>query len=157
MSGARKQIDWDAIEPHYRAGIRSLKDIGAEFEVSDAAIIKHAKRDGWVRQAKLERSSAPVLPDEFGRAGFVYVVFLVDSSGSRFCKIGMAAAFTPRFQAHQCASPFKIQVACAYYVGDMRMEERELHTRYASKRVRGEWFALNDHDIREIAARGCLV
>lgn len=49
---ARQRVDWDAIEPHYRAGIRSLKDIGAEFEVSDAAIIKHAKAKGWTRNLK---------------------------------------------------------------------------------------------------------
>lgn len=42
-------IEWDKVELHYRAGIRSLKDIGAEFGVSDAGIIKRAKRDGWTR------------------------------------------------------------------------------------------------------------
>ena len=47
-----KRIEWDLIEPHYRAGIRSLKDIGKEFEVSDAAIVKHAKKVGWVRDLK---------------------------------------------------------------------------------------------------------
>lgn len=43
------KVEWDLIEPHYRAGIRSLKDIGAEFRVSDAAIVKHAKKNGWTR------------------------------------------------------------------------------------------------------------
>lgn len=42
-------IEWDKVELHYRAGIRSLKDIGAEFGVSDAGIIKRAKRDKWTR------------------------------------------------------------------------------------------------------------
>jgi hypothetical protein len=42
-------INWEKVELHYRAGIRSLKDIGAEFGVSDAGIIKRAKRDGWTR------------------------------------------------------------------------------------------------------------
>jgi hypothetical protein len=49
---ARKLVDWDALAPHYRAGVRSLKDIGAQFEVSDAAIIKHAKKEGWTRDLK---------------------------------------------------------------------------------------------------------
>jgi len=49
---ARKVVDWDALAAHYRAGIRSLKDIGAQFEVSDAAIIKHAKKYGWARDLK---------------------------------------------------------------------------------------------------------
>jgi hypothetical protein len=44
-----KSIEWDKVELHYRAGIRSLKDIGAEFGVSDAGIIKRAKRDKWTR------------------------------------------------------------------------------------------------------------
>lgn len=48
----RKVIDWEAVEIQYRAGIRSLKDIGAEFGVSDAAIIKRAKRDSWVRDLR---------------------------------------------------------------------------------------------------------
>lgn len=45
----RKWIDWSAVELHYRAGVRSLKGIGAEFGVSDAGIIKRAKRGGWTR------------------------------------------------------------------------------------------------------------
>lgn len=48
----RKAIDWEAVEMQYRAGIRSLKEIGVEFGVSDAGIIKRAKRDGWVRDLK---------------------------------------------------------------------------------------------------------
>jgi len=60
-------VDWDAIEPHYRAGVRSLRDIGAEFEVSDAAIIKRAKKMGWTRnlgakiQAKADAKVAAAL------------------------------------------------------------------------------------------------
>ena len=46
---AKPVIDWTAVEMQYRAGIRSLKDMGAEYGVSDAGIIKRAKRDGWTR------------------------------------------------------------------------------------------------------------
>lgn len=52
MATKTARVDWDAIEPHYRAGIRALKDIGKQFEVSDAAIIKHAKKAGWTRNLK---------------------------------------------------------------------------------------------------------
>lgn len=48
----RKAIDWEAVEIQYRAGIRSLKDIGKEFDVSDAGILKRARRDGWERNLK---------------------------------------------------------------------------------------------------------
>jgi hypothetical protein len=45
----KRVIDWDALAIHYRAGVRSLKDMGEQFGVSDAAIIKKARRDGWTR------------------------------------------------------------------------------------------------------------
>jgi len=48
----RKVVDWDGVAVHFRAGVRSLKDIGGEFDVSDAAIIKHARRQGWTRDLK---------------------------------------------------------------------------------------------------------
>lgn len=48
----RTRVDWDALAVPYRAGIRALKDIGIEFGVSDAAIIKHARKEGWTRDLK---------------------------------------------------------------------------------------------------------
>lgn len=41
--------DWIKIEGVYRAGIRSVESIAREFEISGAAIHKHAKKHGWVR------------------------------------------------------------------------------------------------------------
>ena len=60
MSAPKREIDWDGVELHYRAGIRTLKDIGTEFGVSDAGILKRAKRDGWVKdlQAKIKAKAA---------------------------------------------------------------------------------------------------
>lgn len=48
----KRAIDWESVEIHYRAGARSLKDIGAEYGVSDAGIIKKARKEGWVRDLK---------------------------------------------------------------------------------------------------------
>lgn len=45
----RPAVDWEAVEREYRAGIRSLRDIGEQFGVSNPAIVKRAKRDGWER------------------------------------------------------------------------------------------------------------
>lgn len=66
----RKVIDWESVEVQYRAGARSLKDIGREFDVSDAAIVKRAKRDGWSRdlrakiQAKADAKVSEALVSE---------------------------------------------------------------------------------------------
>lgn len=52
MSAEKKKHqrpDWDAIYIHYRAGIKSLREIGAEFGVAAPSIHKHAKKNGWTQ------------------------------------------------------------------------------------------------------------
>ncbi len=49
MATERKVIDWESVELEYRAGVKSLKVIGSDHGVSDAGILKRAKRDGWER------------------------------------------------------------------------------------------------------------
>lgn len=155
---SKPAIDWEAVERDYRAGILSVREIGAKCGCTHTAINKRAKRDGWERE-RAARQQEPVrlVSDELDRAGFVYVIYLEDTASERFYKIGMAASFTARYDAHQCASPFPICVACAYFVGNMRAEERFLHAEFADKRVRGEWFRLTDVDIDQIAQRAKLV
>ncbi|MGA8120838.1 hypothetical protein [Rouxiella badensis] len=41
--------DWEAIESAYRAGLLSLREIASQNGISDTAIRKRAKKDGWVR------------------------------------------------------------------------------------------------------------
>lgn len=54
MAGTKQRtsIDWEAVEREYSLGIKSLKALGSEFGVSDAGIIKRARRDGWTRSLK---------------------------------------------------------------------------------------------------------
>lgn len=155
----RKQVDWERIELDFRAGVMSLREMANNNGITHGAINKRAKRDGWERDLK-ESIKAVVLKEEddpMEKQGFLYIVYLDDSAGERFYKIGMAWAFTPRFQAHQCASPFDVCVACAYYVGNMRAEERHLHSIFSEKRVRGEWFKLSKDDLSMIARRSLLI
>lgn len=47
-------VDWDALEPHFKAGLRSMQSISREFKVSRAGILKHAakQRPAWIRNLK---------------------------------------------------------------------------------------------------------
>ncbi len=45
----RNKTDWETISRHYRAGCRSLRDIGNEYGISEGAIRKRAKKEGWPR------------------------------------------------------------------------------------------------------------
>ena len=46
---AGRNIDWVKIEQDYRAGILSVREIAREVGLSDAAIRKRAKANGWER------------------------------------------------------------------------------------------------------------
>lgn len=156
----KRVIDWEAIEKDWRAGIKSVLQIAKEHEISHTAINKRFKKFGVIRDIDLKGRKVVLGGtdvDVLNVPGFVYVIYLDDSAYERFYKIGMAFAFTPRFQSHQCSSPFDICVAAAYYVGNMRAEERALHARFSDKRVRGEWFRLDRADLMEIANRALLV
>lgn len=141
---------WERIELDYRAGVMSLREIAASHPgTNHVAIARKAKSEGWTRDLSHRgiRSQEPVRlveADEMSKAGFVYVIYMEDSAKERFYKIGMASSFTARFSTHQCASPFDLCVACAYFVGNMRAEESYLHTESGRQsgihgRVRVRW------------------
>lgn len=46
---AETQIDWFPIEADYRAGLLSLREIGAKHDVNYVKITRKAKAEGWVR------------------------------------------------------------------------------------------------------------
>lgn len=58
-STAPKKADWERIESDYRAGVKSLREIAGEHGLTDGAIRKRAKRDGWSRDlaAKIQQRS----------------------------------------------------------------------------------------------------
>jgi hypothetical protein len=43
------RLDWERVEAEYRAGVRSLREIAGQHGVTEGAIRKRAKRDGWER------------------------------------------------------------------------------------------------------------
>ena len=45
----KKDLDWEAIEADFRAGLKSIRAIADEYGTSDAAIRKRAKKLGWAR------------------------------------------------------------------------------------------------------------
>lgn len=48
-SAGKKVVDWEAVEREYRLGVRSLREIGQQYGLSEGGIRKRAKRDGWDR------------------------------------------------------------------------------------------------------------
>lgn len=70
MTDAAKKPDWERIECDYRAGILSLREIAAkDGNVTEGAIRKRAKRDGWVRDlgAKIKARADELVRKELVR------------------------------------------------------------------------------------------
>lgn len=56
--------DWRTIEAAYRAGSTSLRQMAAEHAISHVAIIKHARRRGWVRDKAFRIGRCNTRPSE---------------------------------------------------------------------------------------------
>lgn len=157
---ARPEVNWNDVKRAYEDGSLTLRALGEANGVTHTAIRKRAERDGWARGEKPNtKIEAPAVRDKVtqeDQAGFLYVVF-VDTGERRLFKIGISKSFAGRMVSHQTSSPFEVRVACCYYCGNMRKEERSLHAIFEDHHVRGEWYSLSHDDLAFIVKRSLLV
>ena len=78
--------------------------------------------------------------------GYVYIIEAVNMG---FYKIGMTVNFIQR-EKNLVLLPFDIKLFHKIESNDYIKLERELHKKYADKRVNGEWFRLSQEDLEEI-------
>ena len=67
-----KQTDWEAIEREYRAGILSTREIARQHDISDTAIRKKAKAEGWERDLSdkvRQQARARLVREESSQSG----------------------------------------------------------------------------------------
>lgn len=92
---------------------------------------------------KILKYKPPVLVAK-PRRGVVYVMRAEDG----LCKIGQTSSIKKRHKAIQSSSSVPVKVILCKRAGRWaRDAEQHLHETFASKRVRGEWFALDTSDI----------
>ena len=78
------------------------------------------------------------------KPGFVYL-----ASGNGSFKIGRSWNLESRESYLTIKLPFPVQIVHAIRAKDCVQAERYWHERFATKRVRGEWFDLTDTDVHE--------
>lgn len=49
LRSKRPDVDWTDVENRYRTGVESLRAIGADYKISEAAIRQRAAKEGWER------------------------------------------------------------------------------------------------------------
>ena len=79
-------------------------------------------------------------------------VYLLKTKGLRLYKIGVSQNVQTRFWTIQSSSPLKLTLIAQkeMYTSKALEIEQYLHQMFEKKRHRGEWFSLNDHDIKAL-------
>lgn len=88
----------------------------------------------------------------YQRGHYVYVIRDIDVTG--FYKIGRTNDPYVRLSAFEVKLPFQIEIVTVLSCNNAMLMEKQLHDRYALKRVRGEWFQLSDEDVQSIKQLG---
>jgi len=86
--------------------------------------------------------------------GYVYLIRAIEPHSHY--KIGLSKTPVKRIESLDVKLPFPIEVIHLIKTDDMRGLEKSLHSKYAEKRINGEWFALSDDDVREICSMSSM-
>jgi hypothetical protein len=97
-----------------------------------------ARRETRERQEAQKKAKAEKLDK-----GYVYLI----QSPTGAYKIGRTKHPEQRMKTFGVQLPFEVEFLCMIETTKMRLLERELHEKFESKRVNGEWFALEPSDV----------
>lgn len=119
---------------------------------SDAEIEAHNRERYFEWERSKEEASGSVprpKPERRPVPGYVYVL-----EGNDTFKIGRAKDPTKRSETLATQLPYPVELLCSVWSEDCKALEAELHERYASKRLNGEWFDLSPDDVAYIQGLG---
>ena len=114
-------------------------------DVPDFVIIAHLVDEAFMgRDATIDAFKPPqaLEPQKITNPGCVYLLRC-----ERFYKIGASKDVDKRIHALSASSPFRLELIWIIESEDMYRLESLFHERFAHKRHRGEWFALDQDDI----------
>lgn len=77
-------------------------------------------------------------------AAYIYLI----RAANGLVKIGLSSDVSRRFSQIDSASPVALELLRSAFVSNAPDLERLLHKMFSKKRQRGEWFLLNDEDVK---------
>lgn len=69
---------------------------------------------------------------------------------NEYIKIGYSNNINGRLRQIQTDSPYEVELVLSIKVDNGRNIEKYLHSYFKAKRVRGEWFELNNDEVKEV-------
>lgn len=82
------------------------------------------------------------------KAGVVYVL-----KSAHGYKVGRTSRVPARMRTFGVQLPFVYTIPLCAWFDDCHVAERRYHEMFASKRINGEWFDLNEADVQQIRLR----
>jgi len=86
------------------------------------------------------------------RKGTKGVVYLLKIKGESKYKIGVSSNFKKRYNQLASKMPYKLLIVHKINSNNMYHLEKELHNRFKNKKIKGEWFNLEEKDIKYICS-----
>ena len=77
--------------------------------------------------------------------GYIYII-----QSAFGCKIGKAINYMSRFSSIQSSCPIPLKLCKVYHINDPESTEKYIHNKLKDKKIKGEWFKLDDNDIKTI-------
>lgn len=132
---------YSALPLHERESLHAWED----KYVDGSGICSTSDWPGWEKYiGKLE------LPERRSKGTFGYVYLIQSESGH--CKIGSSLSVPKRIRQLQCANPGPLILLHQFPSASAQQDEFALHKKFYRKRIRNEWFALDDLEIASICS-----
>ena len=98
-------------------------------------------------QYKKLSDSANIYEKKFKDYGgtFIYVV-----KCNEYYKIGISCTLGWRLNYLQCGNPYPLKLIDAVKLKDAKLVEKIIHEYFKDKRGLGEWFKLNDQELKKL-------
>lgn len=122
----------------------TLDELKKENQVSEDYLQDYLSRHSDQDAAKVLSTYQNILAGNHVLSGYVYCI----SDQLGHFKIGMSRKVDARLKQLATQPPFELTLIAAHHVYDMRGYEAAFHWLFRAKRLRGEWFALDEEDLQ---------
>lgn len=121
-------------------------DDGSWYVVSDVFACRSGGKQYAVRLLSARRATTPTDTDLARASGIKWNTYFARVSGSSLVKIGKSTDVQSRIKGLQTGCPGHLKLIGVIH-GD---HEAGWHERFSDNRISGEWFRLDDSDVRSI-------
>ncbi len=132
-------------------GVNLIRIVAGEQSHADMIEVLDIEAKSPAYAASPKRAVA-VAKQFVDRPGFVYVIKGV---GTPWYKIGVSISPVSRIKNIAAKAPFRCELIHSIAVDDTYGVEGVLHDFFASKRVEGEWFTLDEDDVSMVCSLNC--